>query len=164
MEKIKVSWTRNDFVDLDYDTILAYKTKPFANYTQQIYKQIISVDAYHLPKTMPQFVEQVIHHFGHKITAPAINRMVPGSALPPHQDEYKKFIVSYNVQDINDITRYLIFLEDSRPGQMIQIESNMITEWQAGNYVYWRGSTVHSAYNLSDQNRYILQLTSLDKI
>ena len=163
MDKIDVCWQKEEYDNLDYNTIFAYGTKPFALYTQDIFKQIICVDAYHLPKPMPGFVDKVIKQLDHKVTAPAINRMLPGCVLPPHRDEYKKFVESYNVKNTDDITRYLVFLEDSLPGQMIQIESHTYTHWRRGDCVSWTGSTQHGALNMSYQDRYILQLTCFDK-
>jgi hypothetical protein len=52
-------------------------------------------------------------------------------------------------------------LEDSEPGQFIQIEDTVFSSWKAGDWFLWKSSASHASYNLSKKNRYALQITGL---
>ena len=164
MKKIDVCWTRQDFVDLDYKSLGGYGTANFINFTHDVYKKSINNDVYSMPNPMPKFVDSVLKNFKYKIKAVAFNRTPPGNFLPLHCDLYTKFIEKFHIADPNQIHRFIIFLEHSKPGHLMQIENTVIADWSAGDYVDWSGSTKHAAYNLGWDHRYTLQITCFDKI
>ena len=164
MNSLPVTWSDSDFIDLDYVDKFGSTLTPFSKYTNKICEQIIKVGNYSKPKTMPQFVDKICESFEYKIVVPAINKMEPGMCLPPHQDAYERFMDVYKVNDASKIDRYLVFLQDSRPGQMVQIDNQVIGDWKKGNYIGWSGHTTHAAYNISEIDRYVLQVTCFDKI
>ena len=166
MQKIKhidVCWTPEDYVHLDfYDpgTFLSHVSDyNFPAYTKFNCTNLI----YHLPKPMPQFVDKVLKEFDYDIKAPALNLMHPGQVLPMHGDQYKNFVKRYNVPDLNNIERYIIFLEDAKPGHMFAFEEKVYYKWKAGDVVSWRGAKKHAAYNIGNTNRYTLQITCINK-
>jgi len=161
MQKIKVTWQKKDFADLKYISKGGYGTKPFVKYTQDIYKTIINNDVYHLPNPMPAFVDSVLDNFDFRIKSVALNKTPAGNILPLHKDEYKVFMEKNDIQDINSIYRFIVFLEDSKPGHFMQIGKKIYSQWQSGDYVGWQGETLHAAYNLGIEDRYTLQVTCL---
>jgi hypothetical protein len=93
----------------------------------------------------------------------AINLMQPGMILPLHNDKYSYYMKNNNVSDINDICRVIIFLQDWKQGHISQIGNKLTPQWEAGDWVCWKGSTDHLAANLGHENRYVLQLTGILK-
>lgn len=89
----------------------------------------------------------------------AVHKMNPGTLLPMHRDLYRYFKNSNNIKDINDIVRVIVFLDDWSSGQILEIEGEMIVNWQAGDWFTWRGSDAHLAANLGHKHRYTLQIT-----
>ncbi len=87
--------------------------------------------------------------------------MSPGNVLPLHKDKYKIFMNQNNIKDINSVYRFIIFLEDSKPGHFMQIGNKIFSQWQSGDYVKWQGQTLHAAYNLGSEDRYTLQVTCI---
>ena len=109
-----------------------------------------------------EFTETVKSYFPNlKHIGIAIHRLVPGNYLPVHQDKYGFYSKKYNVTDLNNIKRYVIFLEDSVPGHMLVVNNDCFTNWKSGNVKSWQGETPHSAINLGMHNRYTLQVTGI---
>lgn len=93
----------------------------------------------------------------------AVHRMNPGTLLPMHRDLYRYFKNSNGIEDINDIVRAIIFLDDWHSGQILEIEGKMIVNWRAGDWVTWYGGDAHLAANLGHETRYTLQITGIAK-
>ena len=83
--------------------------------------------------------------------------------MPLHGDHYTNFLKAYDIKDVNDIHRYIIFLEDAKLGHMMQIEKQVYADWQAGDVVGWPGTTSHAAYNMGIEHRYTMQITCSNK-
>lgn len=88
-----------------------------------------------------------------------ISRFTPGTYFPMHIDRYGYYSKANNIQDLSSIVRYVLFLEDSAPGHMLQIGDTVYHNWPAGLCVGWNHSTPHMAANLGMQDRYTLQIT-----
>ena len=164
MEEIKVN-LNYEYKELDYDFISTYQVNPsFSSYTHEQYKSFIGNDAYFLPKPMPSFIETILNNDPfdyYEIKSPGFHRIRPGMGLPLHVDEYKKFRELHNIKNVDDVRRYIIFLESSKPGHIAQIGDKIYNDWKAGNYISWEGPTEHAALNLGTSNRYTLQITCL---
>ena len=89
----------------------------------------------------------------------AIHQMLPGSVLPYHNDKYSYYMQANQIQSINDIVRVIVFLENWKPGHLLEINGVRVPEWKCGDYVSWSGPTSHMAANLGHENRYTLQIT-----
>lgn len=87
--------------------------------------------------------------------------LTPGNYLPQHQDKYNFYIKKFNISDINNIQRTVVFLEDSKPGHLLVVDDKVYSSWKAGESVSWRGATPHSAINLGIEARYTLQITGV---
>jgi len=160
--KIKVSWNK-EYKNLNYKFIPTYQIKSsFEKYQHKEYQSFIGNDAYFLPNPMPSFVDKILNldiFYNYKIKSPGFHKIRPGMGLPLHIDDYESFSEFYNIKNKNSIIRFIIFLEDSKPGHMLQIENKVYSSWYAGNYVSWQGDTPHGAFNLGTEDRYTLQIT-----
>jgi hypothetical protein len=89
----------------------------------------------------------------------SVYRMTPGTVLPEHRDTYRRFREVYNVTDIDEIVRCVVFLEDWQSGHYFEIDRQPIVSWIKGHCVCWKGDVPHMAANLGETNRYTLQIT-----
>ena len=163
MEYIKPIWNLEEIKLLDFEFVETYQKNPSYNrYHHNRFKDVIGNDAYYLPKPMPSFIDDILklsifEEFD--IVLPGLHRMQPGMALPLHKDPYGNVKRLYDIKDIEQIYRYIFFLEDSKPGHMTQIEDTMIMNAEAGNYIKWKGSALHAAFNMGTEDRYTMQIT-----
>jgi len=104
-------------------------------------------------------VTEVINGLPIKNTAYCIHCMTPGNFLPTHSDLYGYYAQKNNIKNIQNIVRIIIFLDDSVPGQLLVIDDNCYTNYKKGDVAHWTGSTPHLTANLSEVNRYTLQIT-----
>lgn len=114
---------------------------------------------YFEPHPMPESIEYIKSHFKIKKQSVAINLFTPGQYLPIHYDRFTAYKRLHNVADGAGICRYMIMLEDSVPGQMLQIGDLIYNRWEAGRVFHWCNYDRHTFYNLSTENRYAVQLT-----
>jgi len=91
----------------------------------------------------------------------ALSKMFPGNILPYHIDKYSYFKSSNNLDSSKRIIRAIIFLEDQKPGHILEIDGTRVNDWKAGDWVSWAGDTSHLAANLGRENRYTLQVTGI---
>jgi hypothetical protein len=94
-----------------------------------------------------------------KDLALAVNLFKPGQYLPMHHDLYGKYKSVFSVDSSDKIIRVMVMLENSVPGQILQINHRAIAKWSAGDWFGWQGQEPHAFYNLSMSNRYAIQIT-----
>jgi len=117
---------------------------------------------YFEPNPMPDCVYKIKENFSNlKPISVAVNFLKPGQYLPLHKDLYKKWMSIHGVKDIHRVFRAIVMLEDSSPGQILQIEQNLYTNWKAGDWFSWNGEECHAIYNLSLKNRFAVQVTGI---
>jgi hypothetical protein len=122
----------------------------------------IKVWNYFEPNPMPSSTEYIKNQFKNlKFLSAAVNLMLPGQYLPHHSDLYERWMLFHNVTNIANVYRAIVMLDNSLPGQILQINTNTFDNWQAGDWFAWAGETSHAIYNFSTQNRYAIQLTGL---
>ena len=76
-----------------------------------------------------------------------------------HYDLYDKYKSVFSVDSADKIIRVMVMLENSVPGQILQINDRAIAKWSAGDWFGWQGREPHASYNFSMSDRYALQLT-----
>jgi hypothetical protein len=54
-------------------------------------------------------------------------------------------------------------LEDGLPGQIIEIDGEVYSYWEAGDCFGWRNTVPHAFYNFSTSDRYAMQITGVLK-
>jgi hypothetical protein len=92
----------------------------------------------------------------------AINLFTPGQYLPMHSDLFGKYKKIHNVQEKN-IERYILMLQNNKPGQILQIENKSYSDWESGDCFGWKYNQPHAFYNFSMENRYAVQITGVVK-
>jgi len=149
-----------EFKVLDYNvaTIDSVFHKQYVDAGHSFYSMILY--NYFEPNPMPKSVDVIKKHFNYlSPLSVAVNYCKPGQYLPLHKDLYKKWKQVYNINNIDKILRSIVMLEDSQPGQLLQIENQCYTTWKSGDYFTWQGSTLHAIYNFSKTDRYAIQVT-----
>ncbi len=109
----------------------------------------------------PKFLDfdrsKILKHFKNlKFPTFAVNLFKPGQYIPMHIDRYDRYKTLY---EVTDIVRIIIMLENSEPGQIIQINNSTIGSWKSGDWFSWKNQEPHAFYNMSKRDRYALQLT-----
>ena len=156
-------WNKKHYENLDWTFIKTFGVNPsFDQYNNERYEHVIGNDAYFLPNKMPEFVDKILTNDlfkNYKIKTPGFHRLRPGMILPLHKDPYTMFRKIYNIDLPDNIVRYIIFLEQSKKGHMLQIEDEVITNYDSGDCFFWKGETEHAAFNLGTEDRFTLQIT-----
>lgn len=111
------------------------------------------------PYDWMQCVTDVVDTLKIKNPAYCIHRLTPGNFLPTHSDLYSYYAKINNISDIDQIIRFIIFLDDAVPGQILIVGDQVYNSYKKGDVAYWTGTTPHLAANLGNSNRYTLQIT-----
>jgi hypothetical protein len=159
------NWDIKDFCGLNYELCTHKDEELVKQYLNSGHsKEKLSMYKYHLPNPMPRCIDEyVIPHFTFlDKVAPAINYFKPGQYLPLHTDLYGKY-VEINDVDSKNVVRCMVMLEDSSPGQILQIKDVAHCNWNAGDCFYWDYYDIHAFYNFSMKDRYAIQITGVVK-
>lgn len=111
------------------------------------------------PYNWMKCVTDTIEQLPIKDPAYCIHQFKPGSWLPTHSDLYGYYKRNNNVNNISDIIRIIVFLDDAVPGQILIVDDKVYNDYKKGDVAHWYGTTPHLAANLSTSNRYTLQIT-----
>lgn len=134
------------------------------DYQEEIYN---SIDiAINIHKDLPDFIDRNIldNHFNWlRNKMYAIHRMIPNTGLPEHSDKYKYYSKVNGVDDINQIERIIVFLEDKKQGHEFILENYKLEDWKAGDWLSWNGGTAHAAFNSGTEDRFTMQITGIKK-
>ena len=113
-------------------------------------------------ETQAEWNDDIIQWFADTYSAKDVGtsyyRMGTDVILPTHQDTYFRYRDLYNTA-LEDCFRVIIFLADWSSGHMFEIDNTPVTNWKAGDYVYWESDVPHIAANMGLVKRYTLQLT-----
>jgi hypothetical protein len=115
---------------------------------------------YFQPNPFPSVVsDYIVPHFSDlEHVGVAINYFKPAQYLPVHVDLFGKYSQIHGIED-EEITRIILMLEDSKPGQISQICDQTIGCWKAGDWFQWDSEDPHAFYNFSMHDRYAIQIT-----
>lgn len=157
---IEPIWSIDEYINLKYnqDTVDDEYLNKFLDSGHN--RDQMCLFNYFEPKAMPRSVVYIKDHFKelNNLTA-AINLVLPGQYMPLHSDLYIRWKHINKHQTTENIIRIIVMLEDCEPGQILQIGSELHTNWKSGNWFSWQGETPHAIYNMSLKNRYAIQLT-----
>jgi hypothetical protein len=109
-----------------------------------------------LPIVITDYIKPAFAHLTN--LSVAINMFRPGQYLPYHVDKFEKYRKLNNIVD-EQIVRVILMLEDSKPGQILQVDNTTTGNWLAGDWFQWDAADYHTFYNLSVYDRYAIQLT-----
>ena len=157
--RIEPTWNISDLRDLNWqpthhrDESLNQR---YAHTGHSFDRMVIDICQHDQP--LPNWALSIAAAVNLQHAAVALHRMRPGRYLPLHVDLYGAY---KRINDISDqsITRMIVFLEDHKPGHMLDIDGDVICHWQAGDWVSWQDDTIHAAYNMGTDDRYTLQIT-----
>lgn len=113
----------------------------------------------YLPQSC-QYVREQFCDFDHVTLA--LMLITPGHYIPLHWDLYGAYRRLFNVGD-RRIFRAIVKLEDSYPGQIIQVGDQTHGSWRAGAVFSWYDDELHGTYNMSRHNRYAIQITGIER-
>lgn len=147
---------------------LPYHNEPFNNpsdlqawrdwgYTQERF----TGDLYDMRQAEPSWIQPLrdslcLRHFSW-----SVYRMDPGTTLPEHTDTYARFREIYGLTAQHTIRRYVIFMEPWASGHYLEVAGQPVTQWQAGDAVFWHDDVLHLAANVGRTARYTLQITGV---
>lgn len=119
-------------------------------------------DMYDMRNPEPDWMIKLRASFPWQHWSWSVYRMGPGCVLPNHRDTYARFRDIYQITDITQIWRAIVFLEDWQSGHYFEIEGRPITEWHQGDAVAWCNDVPHLAANVGMTDRYTLQITGIE--
>lgn len=162
---IRPNWNIEYFYNLNYSWSTHQDAEIVDQYvTSGHSREKLSLYNYHSPNPMPKCVDEyIVPHFTflNKV-AVAVNYFKPGHYLPLHTDLYRRYVAVEKV-DPTKIVRYMVMLENSSPGQILQIQDRCIGFWYSGDCFYWNYDDPHAFYNFSMKDRYAIQVTGVIK-
>ena len=156
--KVPVTWTEEDYKNLDWFTHENIRQKFSAD---EVSKSFENIDVYTCNSNLPATLLDLADQFQLDTVILAVNKMTPGQVLPFHSDKFLAYKKRNNILENQSITRIIVFLHDPKPGHQLWIDKDFLTG-SAGSYFGWKDQTVHMAANLGTEDRYILQITGLD--
>lgn len=132
------------------------------------YKQTAETQKYYTPENSsiwqmfheesPQWVHdlsnQLPHDFEHHVVS--VISIPPGQTIPYHADKHYMLQQQYGQ---GDTWRYLIFLEDWKPGHYFEIYDKPFVSWQAGDWIKFHQKDWHIAANVGLEPFYSAQVT-----
>jgi hypothetical protein len=85
----------------------------------------------------------------------------PGRILPWHRDYYNTHIKKFNIteQHAYQVHRAVLCLNSWTYGQIVQIGSEMLHHWRAGDLFSWPHAAWHGAANFGNHAMTFLQIT-----
>jgi len=157
---VPVFWNPEQYINSGWykhgDRNLGFTTNPI-NY--DIYGDNIGVL---IPETIDPIFDKVLEFFDlHEIVC-SLSKYTPGMILPWHTDNYPTYSKNKRVTDKDTIVRIIVFLHDTIPGQGLWVEDRFC-EGPAGSWFAWQGAPRHMTANLSEQDRYVMQITGIIK-
>jgi hypothetical protein len=159
---LKPLWNIAEFKSLDYKYDTHKDQDLLDQYAEAGHKMdSMTLYNYFQPNPFPNVVQDyIVPHFSSNLEhiGVAINYFKPGQYLPVHVDLFGKYSAVHELED-EQITRIILMLEDSAPGQISQVGDNTIGKWSAGDWFQWDSEDPHAFYNFSTKDRYAVQIT-----
>lgn len=160
-----IKWDINEIKNLKWELIKGYGVnEAFNEYSHKNYENSLHNYKYFYPNPMPNFADKIsklpIFDKWNTVLV-GFTLLTPGQVLPLHYDTYTQTKKIFNLSESHTITRFVIFLEDSKDGHLFELEDKIFKKWDCADYVSWTDKTLHGAYNLGTENRYTLQITCI---
>jgi len=152
-------WDMADVIDLKWQTVHhrdAVLNQELAALGHSYDSMVI--DICQQDQALPHWCHDIASSMNLNQPAAALHRMRPGKYLPLHSDLYGAY-KHINQITTQSITRIIVFLEQHKPGHMLDRDGDVVCNWSAGDWVSWTDDTIHAAYNMGSEDRYTLQIT-----
>lgn len=139
----------------EHTTPIAPHAIPHANYEKPeiMLKQSFNEQ---LPPCWPLFYEKLYAEDGSVCWL----TLEPREVVPVHQDYFYMLRTKKNAR-VEDCIRYLVMLEDWKPGHMVQLDDWALTGWKAGDVWYFDSTVPHWAANCGTENFYTCQVSTI---
>lgn len=117
----------------------------------------------------PDWVIEIRSRFTELVEYPSVtvNKLLPGRFIPPHRDlmyRARQTAKAHNYAFAEDaLVRINIFLQDQHPGHFLEIECHGVHQYNKGDYVLILPRQLHSVANVSNIDRYTMQITGFAK-
>jgi len=122
------------------------------------------VEAGHPDKQLQSKFIEVAGELGLDDPYVLINIQHPGQQMPIHTDLGSARRYHYMTQEErhSKLERVFLFLDNWQPGQVIQMQDDMISNWQRGDVMWfdWR-NTPHGTANFGEVSRPLLLITGV---
>ena len=160
---IPVTWNLNSVAGLDFKKDFHKDLEMIDRYAKSGHEHSkMIIYNYWEPNPMPTGIANIKKFFPElNCTTLAVHKTPPGCYLPLHNDLYGVYRKMFNIHKDTSIVRLIVMLEDSLPGQIIQMDQETHGRWQAGQVFAWRDQTPHAIYNFSMRDRFAVQLTGV---
>jgi hypothetical protein len=106
------------------------------------------------PQWVHDLAQKLPQDFEHHVVS--VINIPPGQTIPWHAD--KHYILQKNF-GFGDTWRYLIFLEDWKPGHYFEIDQTPVVNWKAGDWIKFHRDDWHLAGNMGFEPFYSAQIT-----
>lgn len=137
----------------EHVTPIAPHAIPHANYEGTVLKQSFNEQ---LPDCWPIFYKKLKVEEGSVCWL----TMTPGEIIPVHRDHFYMLKTKKNVP-VENCIRYLIMLEDWKPGHVVQLDDWTLCNWTAGDVWFFDHEVEHWAANGSAENFYTCQVSTV---
>ena len=107
------------------------------------------------PPWVHELAKQLPQDFTHHVVS--VTRLDPGNTVPYHKDLHYKLRTTHNL--LGNTYRYLIFLEDWKPGHYFEIYGCPWVNWHAGDWIKFTNQDWHLAGNMGLEPFYSVQIT-----
>lgn len=157
------SWWDDSFKHLNYEIPELTNTYDIIEWDKQGFSGFkYGGGIYNMKNHLPDYAKPFLSLFNWKNVSLQFFILKTMWAVPPHSDGYPGYLKRNNIDNINHVCRAVVFLEDWKSGHYLEVDGNPIVDWQAGDWVWWRGDTPHYAANIGLENRYTLQITGIN--
>ena len=163
---IKIDWQDNhknlDYVYEDFKDF--NKINQWKNCGFDLKQLKIGLHQLKEPYAWMKCVTDVVDSLSIKNPTYCIHCLTPGNFLPMHSDLYGYYANKNSINDLTKIIRIIVFLDNAEPGQLLIVNNVSYINYKKGDIAWWTGKTPHLAANLSEINRYTLQITGTIEI
>ena len=145
---------------IDADTVVQWLNDPeFECYRNLTFSaRVLSSD----PSPLRTLIRDMFGFDDHKLRIRYQNQR-PGKMVPLHLDGYKHLYYGLPPEQEHLVRRYVIFLEDQRPGQVWLVNDDFV-HWHRGDVLTWSHCiTPHGTANFGYNDRPILVVTGFLK-
>lgn len=156
--KIKKIWDEEHYLNLKWHINSDHEERFNAAVDTDRY----NIGVYICNEDLPTVFYKLLENFDLDRPVVAVNKLTPGQILPYHRDKFMEYKKRNKIKENENIIRYIVFLHETKAGQQLWIEDNICTG-EAGSYFGWNSGTLHMAANLGWEDRYILQITGINR-
>lgn len=152
---IKINVTNSDLGNLIFkDYLPCYrqtaKIKQYYNSHNSSIWQMLNES----PQWVHDLARKIPQDFHHHVVSVIKND--PGQIIPYHVDRHSILKETYGG---GSTFRYLVFLQDWKPGHYFEIQKQSVTNWKAGDWIKFHRNAWHLGGNLGQEPFFSAQIT-----